>query len=147
HPPRDLEGGPRELVALDEVQAREQVVYGGDVLADQARGHVLAHGVVRGQRVLRRVVRHVGRTALAPGVLSPALHAHEQRVGVELVPVRRLPHERQRHLDPVDVDPLDDHFALTFRSSYGAAYEKPLMWSTLASPSTRGPTPHRKASS
>src|SRR5207245_1555921 len=33
----------------------------------------------------------------------------------------------------------------SFRSSYGAEYAKPLMWSTHAS-STRGPTPHRNAS-
>ncbi len=36
--------------------------------------------------------------------------------------------------------------ALSRRSSYGAEYEKPLMWSTHAS-STRGPMPQRKASS
>src|SRR2546427_12075410 len=45
HPPGDLERGPRELVALHEVETAEQVLRRADVLADDAAGHVLTHRV------------------------------------------------------------------------------------------------------
>ncbi len=108
-PPRDLERGARELVALHEVDAVEQILRRAQILADDAGGQVLAHGVERRERVLRGVRRDVGRAALAPGMLAPALHADQDGVGDVLVRVRRLPHEGERDPHPVDVDGLDQH--------------------------------------
>src|SRR5205823_5570205 len=53
YPPRDLESGPGELVALDEGKAIKEVLGGGDLLSDDARGHQRAEGVEGARRVLR----------------------------------------------------------------------------------------------
>ena len=111
HPPGELQGRPRELIALHEIETAQQVVGRADVLPDDPRRQMLAHGVERGQGVLGGVVGDVRRTALAPGVMPLALHPDQDRVGEALVAVRRLPHEGQRHPRPVDVDPLDQHRA------------------------------------
>ena len=109
HPPGDLERGPRELVALHEVETAEQVLRRADVLADDAAGHVLTHRVEGRQRVLGGIVGNVGRAALSPGVMPLALHPHQHGVGIVLIAIGGLPHERQRHPHPVDLDGLDDH--------------------------------------
>ena len=96
HPPGDLQRGPRELVALHEVETAQEVVDRADLLADDPGGQVLAHGVEGGQRVLGGVARDVRRAALTPRVMSPALQTHQHRVGVVPVAVRGLPRERER---------------------------------------------------
>jgi len=111
HPPGDLQRGPRELVALHEVDSVQQVLRRDEVLADQAGGQMLAHGVVGGQGVVGGVRGDERRAALAPGVVPLALHPHHDRIRVVLVGVRRAPHEGQRDPHPVDVDALDVHSA------------------------------------
>src|SRR6185437_6375305 len=70
HPPRDVERGAGELVALDEGEPVEDVLRRLHVLPDDARDHMLAQRVVDGERVLRRVAGNVRRAALTPRMVT-----------------------------------------------------------------------------
>src|SRR5262249_45782018 len=109
HPPGDLQGGAGELIALDQGEAVEEILCRLDVLPDDPRRHVLAHGVEGGLRVLGGVAGQQGRTALTPGHAAATFHTHEYRVGVVLVRVGGLPDEGEGELRPVDVDAFDPH--------------------------------------
>src|SRR5215813_7568760 len=109
HPPGDLQRSAGELIALDQGKAIEEILRRLDVLPDDPRRHVLAHGVKRGERVLRRIAGQQGRTAFAPRRVAAAFHAHEDGVGVILIRVGSLPDEGEGNPRPVDVDALDLH--------------------------------------
>src|SRR5206468_5548992 len=116
---------------------------------DRARGH-RRHGatrlspLARGPRRLPPPSRALDR---GRGRIPPGARAHRQRARADVLrdAARGVRGEAvasrgggggRRGQRP----------GLSFKSSYGAEYENPLMWSTHAS-STRGPTPQRNASS
>src|SRR5262249_61543674 len=109
HPPGDLQGSARELITLDQGEAVEEILRRLDVLPDDPRRHVLAHGVEGGERVLGGVTGQQGWAALAPRRVAAAFPTPEYRVGAVLVRVGGLPDEGEGEPRPVDVDAFDLH--------------------------------------
>src|SRR5262249_14310268 len=117
-PPGDLERRPRELIALDEGKAIQELLGGADLLPDDQRSHQRTQGVEGGGGGLRGGRRHVGRAALAPRMVALALHPDEDRLREELVAVGRAEVEGEGKLHPVDVEGVDLHaHAMVVRAS------------------------------